>query len=244
VASKRLPRGSTEGSLRLRPGRRSALRLLLAVSGFVLAPGACAERGEDERLLRGYVVLGHEVRSFEPCEGGGDLWVVPNEALRSAAAGLTHEPYGRVFVELRGRLGPPPETGFGSEYAGQLTVLDLRRAAPAAESHGCAEDLTDVAFRAAGNEPFWHLSITRDAIRFTTPDGPEPVLPLRSPRGTGRGWTYETDTPGPPPHSLVLILEPAPCSDSMVGARYSWRARLALDGRTYTGCAWEGDAPS
>ena len=36
---------------------------------------------------------------------------------------------------------------------------ELLRAAPVNESHGCDEDLRGVAFRAAGNEPFWSAEI-------------------------------------------------------------------------------------
>ena len=167
--------------------------------------------------------------------------MVPTPELRAAYDALSHTPYAPVYVELRGELGPPPATGFGADTAGQLTLLELLRAAPATESHGCAEDLTGIAFRAAGNEPFWQLGVARDAIVFSRPGMPDLVLPPAAPRAGARGWIYETETLEPRGRSLRLVLRQARCSDSMVGSWYSWRSRVELDGETFEGCAWEGD---
>ena len=116
----------------------------------------------SESRLRGHVTLGHETQSFEPCGDDEALWIVPNAELRAAYEALSHEPYAPVFVELRGELGPAPESGFGAEYDEQLEVFEVMRAAPATEGHGCTEDLSGIAFRASGNEPFWNLLVSRD----------------------------------------------------------------------------------
>jgi hypothetical protein len=97
---------------------------LLLVSLCTLALAGCTERGREgapqgpagrvtelERprsRLRGHVVLGQEVRTFQPCDGGSELWVVPTPVLRAAYDALSREQNGPVFVELRGELGPPP----------------------------------------------------------------------------------------------------------------------------------------
>ncbi len=192
--------------------------------------------------LRGHVVLGHEVRTFQPCGEAPDLWVIPTPGLRSSYEALRHAPYQPMFAELRGELGPAPATGFGKEYAGQLKVLTVIRAAPATEGHGCAEDLTDIAFRAAGNEPFWHLSVTRRSIVFTTPGAPELEFPGASPLRSRQGWIYEAETKDLEARTIRFTVKEGRCTDTMVGAQYSWRAQVELDGQIYEGCAWEGDA--
>jgi uncharacterized membrane protein len=147
-----------------------------------------------------------------------------------------------MFVELRGELGPGPSTGFGKDYEGQLKVLTLIRATPATEGHGCAEDLTEIAFRAAGNEPFWHLSVTRSSIVFSTLGAPELEFPGASPLRGGLGWIYEAETKDFEARTIRLTVIEGPCTDTMVGALYSWRAQVELDGQIHEGCAWEGDA--
>ena len=56
----------------------------------------------------------------------------------------------------------------------------------------------------------------------------------------GGGWVYETVAAGPEPITLRLELTPERCSDSMVGAIYSWSARVDIGGQIRQGCAWEG----
>ena len=206
-----------------------------------IEPGAPAAGESPGIRVRGHVVLGHEVRTFQPCGEASKLWVVPTAELRSAYDALSHEPYEPVFAELRGELGPPPESVFGAEYQGQLQVLTVMRAASATEGHGCAEDLTGIAFRASGNEPFWHIRVTRDSIVFSTPGAPELEFPGASPHRDRLGWSYKTETKDLETRTIRLTVQEGPCTDTMVGALYSWRARVELDGRIYEGCAWEGD---
>lgn len=214
--------------------------LLGGLCAVACAPSA--EPGPPSARLRGHLVLGHEVRTFQPCGEERLLWVLPTPELRQAYDALSPAAYAPVYVELRGVLGTPPATGFGEDTAGQLEVLELNRAASLAESHGCAEDLTGVAFRAAGNEPFWHIEVGWDAIVLSRLGSPDLVLPLEPPVASGVGWIYETETLEPEPHSLRLALEEGRCSDTMVGTRTAWQARMELDGETWEGCAWEGDA--
>ena len=211
----------------------SSTPLLLVISLFILVPVGCTQRpgdraaqGDVERdseldepgdgiessgtRLRGHVVLGHEVRTFQPCREDTELWVIPDPELRSAYDALSHEPYGPVFVEFRGELGPRPATGFGKEYAGQVTVLAVMRAQPATEGHGCAEDLAGIAFKAAGNEPFWHVRVTREAMVFSTPGAPDLEFPPTAPVRNERGWVYETEAKASDPRSIRFTVERGP----------------------------------
>lgn len=199
-----------------------------------------AQVAEGDVVLRGFVVLGPEVRSIKPCEEERELWVVPVADLTMAYEELSGEPYAPVFVEVEGRLGPAPEAGFGTDYDGLLTVRSLRRAAPAAESLACGEDVSGFAFRASGVEPFWHLQITPSGMVYSTPDIPETRFSTAAPFIEGGGWVYESESTGPESLSLRVTFQPGRCQDTMVGAIYSWSASVELAGETLRGCAWMG----
>jgi uncharacterized membrane protein len=196
-------------------------------------------------------VLGHEVRSFEPCDGDHALWVVDETGgdLGRVYEDLTHEVYQRLYVEILGTEGERPEEGFGADYGGSITVIALRHAA--SESLGCGWDLTGILFRASGNEPFWHVDIRADAILLNEMDSGERVfLPssetneslqpsggdgLEQYRGMARG--------GPdvaPGGSIVITFSEQPCRDSMSGAFFNFAARIEVDGRELSGCARPG----
>lgn len=191
-------------------------------------------------VVRGFVVLGHEVRSIKPCDEERELWVVPTTDVTAAYEALSREPYAPVFVEVEGDIGPAPDSGFGAEYDEQLTVTVFRRAAPAEESFGCSEDVSTFAFRASGVEPFWGLRVTASSIVFSTPEIPETVFEVVEPAFSAGGWVYETVSAGPEPITLRLELRPERCSDSMLGSIYSWSATANIGGQVHVGCAWEG----
>jgi uncharacterized membrane protein len=175
-----------------------------------------------------------------PCGEERELWVVPIPELTEAYEALSIEPYAPVFVEVEGRLGPAPETGFGADYDGQLVVSALRRAAPAMESAGCSEDMTGFAFRALGMEPFWNLRVEPAGIIFGTPEVPETRFLPADAALEGDSWIYESPSVERPTHGLRATFAPLPCRDPMVGAFYSWSATVELDGELRRGCAWQG----
>jgi hypothetical protein len=81
-----------------------------------------ATEPEDTRL--GRLVIGHEVRSFEPCGSGEPLWLLGNSpalpalrALYDAPQSGTARPYAPLRVTLRGARAPAPSQGFGAAYA-------------------------------------------------------------------------------------------------------------------------------
>jgi putative lipoprotein len=201
---------------------------------------APAEVDSGPSVVRGFLVLGEEVRSIKPCGEDRELWVVPITEATAAYAALAREPSGPVFVEVEGTIGAAPESGPGERFENELRITGLRRAAPATESRGCEEDLSGVAFRASGVEPFWALEITPGAIVYTTPELPRTVFEGARPAMVSGGWVYESVAAGPEPLRLRVVLEPGRCSDSMVGAIYAWTATVEIGGETRTGCAWEG----
>ena len=235
--------------------RRSLLATLLVSSAIALgcteprdaseAPGGETDRApagaeSASNVVRGFLVLGHEMRSIKPCDEDRELWVIPIAEVTSAYEALSREAYAPVFVEVEGELGEAPETGFGADFAGQLTVSGFRRAAPAEEGFGCREDVSTFAFRASGVEPFWGLQVRSNSIVYSTPDIPQTVFAAAEPAVLQGGWVYESTSSGPESLSLTLRITPEPCSDSMVGAIFTWSAEVDIEGEVRQGCAWEG----
>lgn len=185
-------------------------------------------------VFRGHVAFGPAVRSFRPC-GSGQLLGVQDrsgllrdlhEALRPHA-----EPIEEVFVSVLGVTGPAPEAG----YPGELAVAEVEYAA--VEGRGCESDWR-FRFRAAGNEPFWAVTVSGDTLRLTVPDASERVWPgvLEQATADGLRITVSADA------SLTLDLTKRACRDSMSGAWSQLTASLRLDGRSLEGCAVRGDA--
>jgi len=98
--------------------------------------------------------------------------------------------------------------------------------------------LRGVDFRAAGNEPGWHLEIGlgksllfvtdygQARYRFTVSEGPEVDRAARQTR-------YRAEADG---HRIEVLISYGECSDTMSGARFESRVQVDLDGRVVTGC--------
>lgn len=209
------------------------------------------EAGEADTMVatsetvRGFLVLGPEVRSLKPCEMDAELWVIPTEDVVSVYDALSGAEYEAVFVEVDATVGPPPASGFGADYSGLLTIRSLLRAEPSTEGVGCSEALETFAFRATGQEPFWHLRIGPDAMLLSTPSVPETIFSAAEATAAADGWSYTSVSEGPESLTIVATLRRETCTDSMSGAVYSWVAEVSIGADDVQGCAWEGGlAPS
>jgi len=75
-----------------------------------------------EQILEGWVTIGHEVRSFEPCEQKQALWLngdapALKEIMHAYSQALPQAaPYQKLLMLLGGERTPPPAEGFGAEY--------------------------------------------------------------------------------------------------------------------------------
>ncbi len=97
--------------------------------------------------------------------------------------------------------------------------------------------LNGVDFRAVGNEPGWHLEISRgrkilvvtnygqDRYEFTTP---EPVSDAKARTATYRAREDE--------HVLEVVIAGQPCQDTMRGDPFESTVTVTLDGSSYNGC--------
>jgi len=75
----------------------------------------------DGDPVAGAYVLGHEVRSLQPCGSSTVYWAKPldtgvSDRLRSHHAELAAEPYGRIYVVVTGWPTSGKTTGFAESY--------------------------------------------------------------------------------------------------------------------------------
>lgn len=198
-------------------------------------------------FMRGYLRMGHEVRSFTPCGSERAYWVddLTGANLYVVYRSLVSAPpadYAQLYVELDAFAEAPRTEGFAADYDSLLTATELRFAAR--ETRGCADDVSGEFFRAQGNEPFWNLQGHAEGIRvqqmgYEALEFPIDLAKHRTLESTKNTQVYhaEIDTT----HALHLRLERQSCRDSMAGSYYHLTAELQLDGRVLHGCARKGD---
>jgi len=220
---------------------RERLRLLRAQIAAHLGYG---------QLMRGYLRMGHEVRSFVPCGSEREYWVDDltganlYSTYRSLAMGIPAD-YAPLYVELDAFAEAPKSEGFAADYDSLLTTTELRFAAR--ETRACADDIENVVLRAQGNEPFWNLAVHAEGIRiqqmgYETLNFPVDLKALYLHPTTEDPQLYhaQIDTT----HSLHLRLERQPCRDSMAGNYHHFTAEIELDGHILSGCARAGALPA
>ena len=192
----------------------------------------------EEGRFVGYLVWGHEVRSFSNCDGDREGWAINDtgDELKEIYESLTSEPYQEIFVEVRGNWQQAPAEGFGSDYPEALRITELIRAE--GEGFGCDLELDGVLYVASGNEPFWRLHIRPDGLSMWSMDSPgETKFAPGDVRMEDGRVTIDVDKADA---GIRIVLEKRRCIDSMSGTRYSFAATVDAGGRTFHGCALEG----
>jgi putative lipoprotein len=192
-------------------------------------------------ILRGELIWGHESRSFTQCGATSETasWVVDETGgeVQRIHEELSSEPYQPLFFEVLAERAPALDEGFGAEYVDSLVVREVRRAEY--EGWGCREDLSDLAFRAAGTEPFWSLEIRTSGLTLRRPDLPEPLewAPVEANEG-GDTVSYFADGEN---GTLEIEFRQMVCVDAMAGSYFPYVAEVRLAEQTLTGCALTGD---
>ena len=131
----------------------------------------------DETLYQGWLTIGHETRSFSPCDENDVLWLqgqspALDEIIAAYKQSMPGFPaYAPVFAILSGRKTASPEEGFGADYKEALYVSRLVHLWP---QGNCRSD-------------------------FILLDSPLPGAAVSSPlavKGRARGiWFFEGDFP-------------------------------------------------
>jgi len=99
---------------------------------------------DEEQILGGWVVIGHEVRSFEPCDGKQALWLMGDGSVlreimatyNSALQGAN--PYKKIFMVLGGELTEATDVGIGAEYKAGFKSTRIVSVSP---EGNCTEDV-------------------------------------------------------------------------------------------------------
>ncbi len=91
---------------------------------------------EGDRLEQGWVTIGHEVRSFLPCRGTEQRWLLggspalPEIMATYLQALQDSPPYSPLFMVLAGVSASRPEDGFGNDYGAAFRASQLVEADP------------------------------------------------------------------------------------------------------------------
>ncbi len=124
------------------PSVRSAKYLILKQAHLE----SLAPLGDGAQIVEGWVTIGHEVRSFQPCLQKKELWIQGDSpalsqiiAAYNNEARLNPKPYVPVFMVLVGKTTLPPADGFGAEYKAAFMATQLVRVMP--DGHCSREDL-------------------------------------------------------------------------------------------------------
>jgi hypothetical protein len=95
-----------------------------------------ASLGVGDRVVEGWVTIGHEVRSFKPCQQKKELWLRRDSPALSqimVAYGEVRpnsKPYRPLFMVLAGKRTIPSTNGFGAEYEAAFIATQLVRVIP------------------------------------------------------------------------------------------------------------------
>ncbi|MCP3929410.1 MAG: hypothetical protein GY705_09955 [Bacteroidetes bacterium] len=95
-------------------------------------------------------------------------------------------------------------------------------------------------FQCLGNEPFWEVKITREAIVFSRMGYEAVSFPYVEPSCGNVVCNYQTQAMIKERESkLKITLIKEACSDTMSDEKYDYRSRVEFDRVTYNGCARE-----
>ena len=178
-------------------------------------------------ILRGEIVLGHEVRSITPCGSQQQYWLDLTDDRFQQAMALVRSPYAPLYGEVVGHLETDQADGFVADYAARF-VVDSINLITAENPKRC--DQPSKPTRAFGTEPFWSVSFENDQLVFQKMGEDKQELALNSSRIESDRRRYQFD-------GGSLELNQRSCVDGMSDSLYGWSATLLLNGQDYQGCA-------
>jgi uncharacterized membrane protein len=187
---------------------------------------------------RGYLVWGHEGRTFTECGSERTGWVIneSGKGLLEVYQELTSTAYEPLFVEVSGNWANAPAQGFGADYPEAMRITEWHRAER--EGRACDLDLESVIFIASGNEPSWRVQIREDGISMWSIESPgEIIFPAsESSEADGNMSFNATGTDS----DIQVVIEKQRCVDTMSGSRYEYTARVDFEDKQLQGCAIKG----
>tara|TARA_Y100001956_G_scaffold82613_1_gene104341 strand:- start:6358 stop:7890 length:1533 start_codon:yes stop_codon:yes gene_type:complete len=178
-------------------------------------------------VMRGQVVLGHEVSSITPCGSQQQYWLdLPRDRFQQGLS-LVRAPYEPLYGEVIGHMAPAGEDGFASDYPARF-VVDQVNLLSAENPNRC--DLPLKATYAFGVEPSWSVKFDQGDLTFNQIGMAPQSLAITSSRLEldRRRYTFERGS---------LELKQQSCVDGMSDSLYGWTSTFTIDNKTYQGCA-------
>ena len=192
-------------------------------------PCEMSHEGEVRRM-RGVITANGTGFFFTPC-GLSEMSINDDAAnsLRTAAPDLVG-PDGQFYAIMDASMGEAT-----------MTLERLWHAAPIGETSGCEEDLSNVVYRAAGNEPFWGITVfSNGLLSLTTPEGQWNFSV--SEMTADENFVNISGVPMGEGAEIAIEFASASCQDSMSGAYSSMIATVIHGEQQLGGCAWVGEA--
>ena len=119
------------------PGEPMAAEPTLARTRYLMLEGDAltlvGSLDAGERIVEGWITIGHEVQSFEPCADPEAHWLLGDSPALDAVVASYREarpvakPYTPLLMVLAGSAGKPPASGFGADYAAGWRVTRVVR---------------------------------------------------------------------------------------------------------------------
>lgn len=177
-------------------------------------------------MLRGEIVLGHEVSTITPCNGKTQYWLSLPPSVSQDSQSLVRAPYESVYGEVIGEFVKPPVDGFPADYPATFKVTQMNLIS--AEIDGCNQAHNKTV--ASGTEPFWSVSVAGNTLQYRKLGEEAVDYPLTQRDITQQARVYEAN-------GATLTLNPALCSDGMSDSIYGWTASFDAGWKTQKGCA-------
>ncbi|MGF1698609.1 hypothetical protein L4C54_23510 [Vibrio lamellibrachiae] len=178
-------------------------------------------------VLRGEVVIGHEVSSITPCGSNKQLWLALDSTQRPAATQLVRGPYQPLYAEVIGHLVTPTQHGFDTDFEARF-VVDQINLLTAENPNRC--DLPFKPTRVFGMEPNWSGTFEGDKFVFQKMGSDAQPLTIKQSNISTKSREYQLD-------NGHLLLEEKLCNDTMSDSLYGWKATMSIDDKQYKGCA-------
>lgn len=183
-------------------------------------------------IIRGEVVLGHEVRTIMPCGSQQQYWLnMPSDVVEQALF-LTSRPYQPMYGEFIGYLKPSSHHGFDSDYNAVFQVESINLLT-AENPQRC--DMPPRPTRAFGNEPFWSASFEEEGLAFNILGEEKVHYQIEGSTISGETGAQQRRYRLSDNAQLNMIQDT--CNDGMSDSIYGWQASFDDQQREYTGCA-------
>lgn len=99
----------------------------MGVASAALLAGCATATGPSADEFAGYFAEGFEVEAFYPCGLDEEWWVTNPAALSAPYRQAGRKDYEKLFVVVRGTVGPAGKHGHMGAYEHELTVTEVVR---------------------------------------------------------------------------------------------------------------------